>query len=93
MTEIINNSLEAQNDLLNKISENVVKSTPRTDGDNIINDNITHSIQVFSAEEDYDDMEFMDKISYSREENSKELSMKKSIEYVKSKLGEDILHL
>ena len=93
MTEIINNSLEGQNDLLNKISENVVKSTPRTDGDNIINDNITHSIQVFSAEEDYDDMEFMDKISYSREENSKELSMKKSIEYVKSKLGEDILHL
>lgn len=90
MTEIINNSLEAQNDLLNKISENVVKSTPRTDGDNIINDNITHPIQVFSAEEDYDDMEFMDKISYSREENSKELSMKKSIEYVKSKLGEDI---
>ena len=37
MTEIINNSLEAQNDLLNKISDNVVKSTPRTDGDNIIN--------------------------------------------------------
>ncbi len=90
MTEIISDSLKSQNDLLTKLSENVQKSTPRTDGDNIINNNKNHAIQVFSAEEDYDDMKFMDEISYSSEENSKELTMKKSVEYVKSKLGKNI---
>lgn len=90
MTEIISDSLESQNNLLTKLSENVQDSTPRTDGDNIINNNKNHDVQVLSDEEDYDDMKFMDEISYSSEENPKELTMKKSVEYVKSKLGRNI---
>lgn len=90
MTEIISDSLESQNNLLTKLSENVQNSTPRTDGDNIINNNKNHAVQVFSAEEDYDDMKFMGEISYSSEENPKEFTMTKSVEYVKSKLGENI---
>lgn len=90
MTEVVSDSLESQNNLLTKLSENVQNSTPRTDGDNIINNNKNHAVQVFSAEEDYDDMKFMGEISYSSEENPKELTMKKSVEYVKSKLGENI---
>ncbi len=90
MTEIKSDSLQSQNDLLNKLSENVQESTPRTDGDDIINNNENHAVQIFSAEEDYDDMTFMGNISYSSEENPKELTMEESIEYVKSKLGENI---
>ena len=90
LTEIISKSLEDQNNLLNKLSENIQQSTPRTEGDNIINNSKNHAVQIFSAEEDYDDMKFMGDISYSIEENPKELTMRKSIEYVKSKLGENI---
>lgn len=89
MTEIKSDYLKEQNDLLTKLSENIQKSTPRTDGDNIIN-NKNHAVQVFSAEEDYDAMKFMGEISYSSEENPKELTMKKSVEYAKSKLGKNI---
>ena len=37
MTEIISDSLKNQNDLLDKLSENIQESTPRTNGDDIIN--------------------------------------------------------
>lgn len=36
MTEIVSDSLKSQNDLLDKLSRNVQKSTPRTNGDDII---------------------------------------------------------
>lgn len=89
MTEIISNNLEEQNNLLSKLSENVQESIPRTDGDNIINNN-RQPVELFSAQEDYEDMSYMANISYSREENPRELSMDKSEEYVKSKIGENI---
>lgn len=37
MTEIISDSLKNQNDLLDKLSKNIQESTPRTNGDDIIN--------------------------------------------------------
>ena len=39
MTEIISNSLKSQNDLLDKLSKNIQESTPRTNGDDVINNN------------------------------------------------------
>lgn len=91
LTEIVSDSLEDQINLLNKLSENIQESTPMANADEIINENASEDeIQIFSAEENYDDMEYLSDISYGSEENPRDLTMEESISYVKSHIGEDI---